>query len=75
MKDVKENDKNKTPDVQEQPVTQTPKFTVEKLGENCRRLFGVSMTLYAGATYGMTGEYTVEEMKRHIEVWKKKEVR
>lgn len=50
------------------------KFTVEKLKENCRELFGVSTSTFVGATYGMTGKYTVEEMKAHIEAWRKKGV-
>lgn len=45
------------------------KFSVEKLGAHCRKLFGVSASTYAGATAGMTGEYTVAEMKAHIEEW------
>ena len=52
-----------------------PKFTVKKLGANCRQLFGVSTSTFAGATYGMTGKYTVEEMRAHIEAWKKKGVK
>lgn len=52
-----------------------PKYTVEKLRLNCRKLFGVSTSTFAGATYGMTGKYTVEEMKTHIEAWKKKGVK
>lgn len=52
-----------------------PKFSVEKLQENCRKLFGVSTSTFAGATYGMTGKYTVEEMRAHIEAWKKREVK
>lgn len=51
------------------------KFTVEKLAANCRRLFGVSASTFAGATYGMTGEYTVAEMKAHIEAWGKRGVK
>lgn len=47
----------------------TPKFTVEKLQPHCMRLFGVSSCTFAGATHGMTGEYTVEEMKAHIKKW------
>ncbi len=54
--------------------TGAQKFTVEKLQANCRELFGVSTSTFAGATYGMTGKYTVEEMKNHIEAWKKKGV-
>lgn len=51
------------------------KYTVGKLQANCRQLFGVSTSTFAGATYGMTGNYTVEEMRAHIEAWKKKGVK
>lgn len=51
------------------------KYTVGKLQANCRQLFGVSTSTFAGATYGMTGQYTVEEMRAHIEAWKKKGVK
>lgn len=52
-----------------------PKYAIEKLRANCRKLFGVSTSTFAGATYGMTGKYTVEEMKAHIEAWKRKGVK
>lgn len=51
------------------------KFEVGKLQENCRTLFGVSPSTFAGATAGMEGKYSVEDMKAHIEAWKKKEVK
>lgn len=54
---------------------QSPKFSVEKLAANCRQLFGVSSCTFAGATHGMTGEYTVTEMKAHIEKWGRTEVK
>lgn len=54
---------------------QATKFSVEKLAAHCRQLFGVSSCTYAGATHGMTGEYTVDEMKKHINEWCKKEVK
>lgn len=57
------------------PNGAAPKFSVERLGENCGQLFGVSSCTYTGATHGMTGEYAVEEMKAHIENWRKKEVK
>lgn len=50
------------------------KFTIEKLKENCRQLFGVSTSTFAGASRGMAGTYTIEEMKAHIEAWKRKGV-
>lgn len=54
----------------------TPKkYSVEQLQGNCRKLFGVSTSTFVGATHKMTGKYTVEEMKAHIEAWKKKGVK
>lgn len=51
-------------------TTQAPqKFPIEKLAQGCRTLFGVSSSTFAGATAGMTGEYTVAEMKKHITDW------
>ena len=46
------------------------KFTIEKVQENCQKLFGVSTSTFVGATYGMTGKYTIKEMKTHIDAWK-----
>ncbi len=51
------------------------KFELSKLQENCRALFGVSTSTFVGATVGMKGRYSVEEMKAHIEDWKKKGVK
>lgn len=53
----------------------TKKFPIGKLRENCRQLFGVSESTFSGAAYGMAGEYTVEEMRTHIDAWKKKGVK
>ena len=51
------------------------KYTVERLQAACRRLFGVSTSTFVGATYGMTGSYTIEEMRARIEAWCKKGVK
>ncbi len=51
------------------------KFTVERLRMACTSLFGVSTSTYDGATHGLKGEYTVEEMKSIIQKWMKKEVK
>lgn len=50
-------------------------YAIEKLRANCRRLFGVSTSTFAGATYGMDGYYTVKQIKSRIEAWGKKGVR
>lgn len=47
------------------------KFTIEKLKQNCISLFGVSTSAFSAATYNMTGKYSVEEMKQHLETWQK----
>lgn len=49
------------------------KFPVERLAKACQTLFNVSASTFAGATAGMTGEYTVEEMRKHIDEWLGKE--
>ena len=60
----------------ETPKTRTaPKFSIERLGENCLELFGIGTAAYAGATHGLEGEYTVEEMRQIINSWKNKEVK
>lgn len=38
-------------------------------------LFGIGTAAYAGATHGLEGEYTVEEMRQIINSWKNKEVK
>lgn len=65
-------------EISENNVTETktvPKFTVEDLRPHALKLFGVSQSTYAGATHSLNGEFTVEEMKNHINQWLKKEVK
>lgn len=61
-----------------EPVVKTdtvqPKFTAQRLRES-HLMFGVSTSTYDAATYGLEGEYTVEEMRKHIKEWLKKEVK
>lgn len=51
---------------------QERKFPLDKLAANCRELFGVSACTFAGAAYGLSGEFTVAEMREHIENWRRK---
>ena len=53
-------------------VSTETKFPIEKLRANCLKLFGVTSSTFDGATYGLKGEYTVEEIKNTIEKWGKK---
>lgn len=53
-----------------------PKFKLKKLQENCRKLFGVSESVFIGAATGLAeGEYSVSEIKTIIEKWYKKEAK
>ena len=51
------------------------KFPIAKLRDNSLKLFGVSVSTFDGATSGMTGEYSINEMKSALENWGKKEVK
>ena len=57
------------------PVPAPVKYPLARLRRDCRKLYGVSTSTFDGATYGMTGKYTVEELRAHIENWKKKGVK
>ena len=57
------------------PATAPVKYPLARLRRDCRKLYGVSTSTFDGATYGMTGKYTVEELRAHIENWKKKGVK
>lgn len=62
----------------EQPKAKSaePKFTLEKLGQHCGELFGVTSSTFAGATLGLkSGMYTVAEVKEAINKWKNKEAK
>ena len=50
-----------------------PTFTIRQLRPDARALFGISQSTYDGATHGLTGEFTVEGMREHINKWLKEE--
>ena len=52
-----------------------PKFKVEQMAPHCEELFKVSPCGYAGATSGLEGEYTINEMDEIIRKWMKQEVK
>ncbi len=62
---------------QAQPVKAAveKKFPLEKLRANCKKIFGVTDCTFAGATYGMTGNYTITEIKARLEKWRGTEVK
>lgn len=64
-------------DIEEQPMCAAAevKYPIEKLQKNCKKLFGVSLCTFVGATAGMTGEFSVKDMKEAISKWQKSEVK
>lgn len=50
------------------------KVPLENLRRSCVKLFGVTPSTFDGATVGLDGKFTVEEMKAIIEGWLDKEV-
>lgn len=67
--------KREEPKQENMTVRSEPVFPVEKLKENCVKLFGVSQSTFDGAAYGLRGEYTVKEMQSIIDKWKTKEAK
>lgn len=67
----------KAENTQVQPVKAATKkkFPLEKLRANCKELFGVTDCTFAGATHGMDGNYTVDEVKAQIDKWRGTEVK
>lgn len=58
---------NVTP-ASEQP-TKEPVFSLERLRRDCFKVFGVTPSTFDGATYGLTGEFTVNELREKIQVF------
>lgn len=50
------------------------KYSIEALKKACITLFGVTTSTFVAATYGKSGEFTVTEMKKHIDSWLKKKI-
>lgn len=66
---------NTKPAAEGKPEAAEAKFSIEKLRENCLTLFGVTSSTFDGATYGLNGDFTVDELKNIIAKWQNKEVK
>ncbi|MBQ3009660.1 MAG: hypothetical protein IJA35_00795 [Clostridia bacterium] len=51
------------------------KIPIAKLRRSCVTLFGVTPSTFDGATIGLTGSYTVDEIKTILKKWLNKEVK
>ena len=69
----------KTIDEQSKSVEVADKktFTLDRLRTDCLNLFSVASATFDGATSDMdkSKEYTVDEVRNHIDDWKKKGVK
>lgn len=50
------------------------KFSLEVLRANCLKLFKVSTSTFDGATKGLVGDFTIEEIKTKINGWLKQPI-
>lgn len=57
-----------------EPVVDEPVFTLERLRRECLKLFGVSTSTFDGATYKLSGEYTVEKIRGIIKAWQSQQI-
>lgn len=55
-------------------ATTPPKFTIARLRKDCFKLFGVTVSTFDGATHGLTGNFSVADMRAHIEKWQNKAI-
>lgn len=65
-------------DVNTKTVTSDkPLFDFETLRKDCLKLFGVTVSAFDGAFYNADKNkgFTLDEAKKHIEAWRKKEAK
>lgn len=54
--------------------TTAPIFTLERLRRDCYKLFGITPSTFDAATYGLTGSYTVDGLKKEIQEFQNRQV-
>lgn len=55
-------------------LKEAARFPLEVLRKDCMKLYHVTTSTFDGATSGMTGERTINEVRDVISAWGKKEV-
>lgn len=51
------------------PSEKAEKYSLETLRENSYELFGISSSAFDGASFGLEGEFTIDEMKKKVNTW------
>ena len=65
---------NKAAKKKDKPPGKKPSFTIERLRRDCYKLFGITDSTFDAAVFGLTGTYTVEEMKGKIKEFQRKPI-
>lgn len=64
-----------SPPAPEQPAVNEPVFSLERLRRDCFKVFGITSSTFDAATYGLTGEFTVNALREKIQVFQNTRVR
>lgn len=59
----------KSPPAPEQPAVNEPAFSLERLRRDCFKVFGITASTFDAATYGLTGEFTVNVLRKKIQAF------
>lgn len=57
------------PPAPEKPAVTEPVFSLERLRRDCFKVFGVTASTFDAAVYGLTGEFTVNELRERIKAF------
>ncbi|MDR1753315.1 MAG: hypothetical protein LBR74_00185 [Eubacterium sp.] len=72
--------KNKTPEISTEPgsvkdLAGSQTFALERMQRDCLKLFGISKSTFAGASLGLTGEFTIKEIREKINKWQNTKIK
>lgn len=59
----------KSPPAPEQPAVSEPVFSLERLRRDCFKVFGITASTFDAATYGLTGEFSVNAIREKIQAF------
>ena len=57
-----------SPPAPKQPAN-APVFSLERLRRDCFKVFGITQSTFDAATYGLTGDFTVDALREKIQAF------
>lgn len=60
---------SKSPPAPELPAVNEPVFSLERLRRDCFKVFGITASTFDAATYGLTGEFSVNAIREKIQAF------